>query len=728
MARRVVDVLVPVALDRAYSYRVPDKFDVAPGDIVCVPLGPREATAVVWAENPKPSPRLDNRLKEVEEKLDYPPLRPELRSFVEWVANYTLSSRGMVLRMCLRMGEHLPEERERVGVRLSGSAPRRVTPARQRVLNLLADGMARGKSEAAREAGVSTSVIDSLIDDGAVEAVALPPERVAEKPDPDFVQPEFTAAQPAAAAALKTTVAQGGFSVTLLDGVTGSGKTEVYFEAVADTIRAGRQALILMPEIALTAQFLDRFAARFGVRPAEWHSELSPRKRARTWAAVAKGDVPVVVGARSALFLPFADLGLIVVDEEHDPAYKQEDGVHYHARDMAVVRGHVAKIPVVLSSATPSVESEVNARRGRYARLALPERFGGQRLPSVEAIDLRRAPPPRGRFISPVLAEAVKTVLERREQALLFLNRRGYAPLTLCRCCGFRFSCPNCDAWLVDHRFRRHLVCHHCGFAMPHPPNCPKCGAQASFVACGPGVERLEEEVHVLFPDARVLVLSSDLVASVERMREEFADVAAGRFDIVIGTQLVAKGHHFPMLNLVGVVDADLGLSNGDPRAAERTFQLLHQVVGRAGRDAGVGHGLLQTHQPDHPVLRALIAQDREAFYNAEIDLRERTHYPPFGRLASIIVSGPDRHDTAAYAREIARAAPINENATQGVRVLGPAEAPLALIRGRHRMRLLIKAPRNYDLSAYLRRLLAKAPKRRGAIKLEIDVDPQSFL
>jgi primosomal protein N' (replication factor Y) (superfamily II helicase) len=728
MAKRVVDVLVPVALDRAYSYRVPDGLALAPGDIVSVPLGAREATGVVWTENPKPDIRLDNRLKDIDQKLEFPPLKPELRTFVDWVANYTVNSRGMVLRMCLRMGEHLGEERERVGVRLAGAAPQRMTPARQRVLALLADGMLRGKSEAARESGVSAGVIDGLIDEGTLQTVVLPPEPVAEQPDPDFAQPEFSAAQRAATDALKATVAKGGYTVTLLDGVTGSGKTEVYFEAVADTIRSGKQSLILMPEIALTAQFLDRFTARFGTRPAEWHSELTPRRRARSWAAVAKGEASVVVGARSALFLPYADLGLIVVDEEHDPAYKQEDGVHYHARDMAVVRGHIAKIPIVLSSATPSVESEANARRGRYQRLALPERFGGQRLPSIEAIDLRAASPPRGRFISPVLAGEVKTALERREQALLFLNRRGYAPLTLCRACGFRFSCPNCAAWLVDHRFRKQLVCHHCGFAMPHPANCPKCSAQDSFVACGPGVERLEEEVHELFPEARVLVLSSDLVATVERMREEFAEIAEGRFDVIIGTQLVAKGHNFPMLNLVGVVDGDLGLSNGDPRAAERTFQLLHQVVGRAGRDAGIGRGFLQTHQPDHPVMRALIAQDREAFYDAEIELREKTHYPPFGRLASIVVSGADKHETMAYARELARAAPINENAKDGVRMLGPAEAPLALIRGRHRMRLLLKAARNYDLSAYLRRLLAKAPKRRGTIKLDIDVDPQSFL
>ena len=728
MARRVVDVLVPVALDRAYSYRVPEALELAPGDIVCVPLGAREATAVVWAENPKPNPRLDNRLKDVEEKLELPPLRPELRNFVDWVANYTVSSRGMVLRMCLRMGEHLGAARERVGVKLADEKPQRMTSARARVLELLADGMVRAKSEAAREAGVSAGVIDGLIDEGTLQTVVLPPEPVAQKPDPDFTQSEFTADQSAAAAALQATVAKGGYAVTLIDGVTGSGKTEVYFEAVADTIRRGRQSLILMPEIALTAAFLDRFAARFGVRPAEWHSQLSPRKRARTWRAVADGEVAVVVGARSALFLPYADLGLIVVDEEHDPAYKQEDGVRYHARDMAVVRGHIARIPVVLSSATPSLETEVNARRGRYARISLPERFGGQLMPAVEAIDLRHERPPPGRFIAPTLAGAIKTALERGEQALLFLNRRGYAPLTLCRACGFRFSCPNCDAWLVDHRFRRQLVCHHCGFAMPHPPACPNCQAQNSYVAVGPGVERLEEEVHALFPGARVLVLSSDLVVSVERMREEFADIAAGRFDIVIGTQLVAKGHHFPMLNLVGVIDADLGLSNGDPRAAERTFQLLHQVVGRAGRDAGVGHGYLQTHQPEHPVMRALVSQDREAFYSAEIEMREKTHYPPFGRLASIVVSGPDKNDTAGYARALARAAPKNGNMDGEVRVLGPAEAPLALVRGRHRLRLLIKAPRNFDLSAYLREWLAAAPKKHGSIKLDIDVDPQSFL
>jgi primosomal protein N' (replication factor Y) len=550
----------------------------------------------------------------------------------------------------------------------------------------------------------------------------MPPEKAAEPPDADFARPDLSDAQRKAADEIRH-VAAGGFSVSLIDGVTGSGKTEVYFEAVAEAIRRGKQVLILMPEIALTAQFLERFARRFGVPPAEWHSQLSPRRRARVFRAVVDGKAQVIVGARSALFLPYADLGLIVVDEEHDQAYKQEDGVHYHARDMAVVRGHIAQIPVVLSSATPSVETEVNARRGRYRRLHLPERFGGQHLPHIEAIDLTREGPPRGRFIAPRLAEAVRTVIARGEQALLFLNRRGYAPLTLCRACGFRFSCPNCDAWLVDHRFRRRLVCHQCGFAMPMPEQCPKCAAKDTFAAVGPGVERLHEEVGALFPGARVMVLSSDLVESVERLREELDGVAEGLFDIVIGTQIVAKGHHFPKLNLVGIVDADIGLANGDPRAAERSFQLLHQVAGRAGRSEGRGLGFVQTHQPEHPVMRALLSGDRDKFYDTEIASREAAGYPPFGRLAALIVSGGDRHETEGFARRIAAAAPLDDQ----VRVLGPAEAPLAVVRGRHRFRLLVKSPRAFDLSGYLRGWLAHAPKTRGTLKLEIDVDPQSF-
>src|SRR5450756_2289132 len=448
---RVVDVLVPVALDRNYSYRVPRGMELKAGDVVCVPLGPREVVAVVWAENVNPDPRLHNRLKDVGEKLDVPPLKQELRSLVDWVANYTLSARGMVLRMCLRMGDHLGPERMRMGVRLVGDVPKRMTPARRRLIDVVSDRLLHGKTEAAKEAGVSAGVIDGLVDEGTLTVEAMPRALAPPAPDPSFAEPDFSRQQRTAVDAMRALAANGSFHVALLDGVTGSGKTEVYFEAIAEVIRRGKQSLILMPEIALTGQFLDRFAQRFGVRPLEWHSELTPRTRQRNWAAIAAGEAPVVVGARSALFLPYAGLGLIIVDEEHDQAYKQDEGAHYHARDMAVVRAHIAKIPIVLASATPSVETEVNARKGRYQRIVLPSRFGGQHMPHIEAIDLRREAPPRGRFISPRLAEEIKIAIERREQALLFLNRRGYAPLTLCRACGHRFACTICDAWPVSY-------------------------------------------------------------------------------------------------------------------------------------------------------------------------------------------------------------------------------------------------------------------------------------
>jgi primosomal protein N' (replication factor Y) len=721
---RVVDVLVPVALNQTYSYRVPRGIELKAGDVVAVPLGPREVVAVVWAENANPDPRLHNRLKDIGEKLDVPPLKEELRSLVDWVANYTLSARGMVLRMTLRMGENLGPERVRAGVRLSGEAPQRMTPARRRLIDVVSDGLLHGKSEAAREAGVSAGVIDGLVDEGTLTVEPMPPPAAPPAPDPHFAQPNFSRQQRSAVDAMRTLAANGSFHVALLDGVTGSGKTEVYFEAIAEIIRRGKQSLILMPEIALTGQFLDRFAQRFGVRPLEWHSGLTPRTRQRNWAAISCGEAPVVVGARSALFMPYANLGLIVVDEEHDQAYKQDDGAHYHARDMAVVRAHIAKIPIILASATPSVETEVNARKGRYQRVVLPSRFGGAQMPQIEAIDLRRDVPPRGRFISPRLAEEIGKVVEKREQALLFLNRRGYAPLTLCRACGHRFACTICDAWLVDHRFRQRLVCHHCGFSMPRPHACPHCAAEQSLVPVGPGVERLQEEAAALFPQARTMVLSSDLITSIETMRSELNEIAEGRVDIIIGTQLVAKGHHFPRLNLVGVVDADLGLSNGDPRAAERTWQLLNQVIGRAGRDQGRGVGYLQTHQPEHPVMKALVACDREAFYLNEIEARERTFYPPFGRLASLIISAGDRSTAEGFARRLAALAPRDEH----VQLLGPAEAPLAVIKGRYRFRLLLKSARGFDLSEYLRQWLAAGPKTKGNLKLEVDVDPQSFL
>ena len=597
------------------------------------------------------------------------------------------------------------------------------------------------KSALAEAAECGTAVIDGLVDDGVLEVIALPPEPAALPADPDFAPARLEPDQAQAARALVEAVEKRTFSAILLEGVTGSGKTEVYFEAVASALRMGRQTLILLPEIALTAQFLDRFAARFGVRPAEWHSAVPARRRERLWSAVASGEARVVAGARSALFLPFASLGLIVVDEEHEGAYKQEEGVAYNARDMAVVRARLESASIVLASATPSIETRANAEQGRYVWLKLAARFGERKLPLLAAIDLRREGPPRGRWLSPRLIAGVEEGLARGEQSLLFLNRRGYAPLTLCRTCGHRFQCPNCAAWLVEHRFRRALVCHHCGHVEKRPDICPACQEADSLTACGPGVERLAEEAQLLFPQARLLVLSSDFPGGLEHLRHQLEEAARGRYDIIIGTQLVAKGHNFPFLTLVGIVDADVGLANGDPRAAERTFQLLQQATGRAGRGEKPGRGLLQTWQPEHPVIAALLSGDVERFYDQEMQERRRGALPPFGRLAAIVVSGADRGGAEAHARALARAAfsppvadrwrlaPIGGELQEGeILLLGPAEAPIAMLRGRCRFRLLVKAPRSADLQGFLRALLAAAPPPRGGVRVAVDVDPQSFM
>ncbi len=720
-----VPVVIPVALDQTYDYILPEEMAAEAGTFVLVPFGAQTRIGVVWDRQIGPGGDR-KKLKAVAELLDAPPI-PELsRRLAEWVARYTLTPLGMVVRMMMNAPAVFEPARPRFGVRLASGAgePPRMTPARKRALEVAGDGLIRAKSALAAEANCSTGVIDGLVAAGVLVEVAIP-ERRFPRPDPHHAANEFNGDQAAAVHAMRAAVDAKSFSATLLDGVTGSGKTEVYFEAVARTLEQDRQALIMLPEIALTSQFMDRFKRRFGAPPVEWHSALSGPERGRVWKACATGEARVVVGARSALFLPFADLGLIVVDEEHDPGFKQEDRAHYQARDMAVVRGNLGRHPVILASATPSVESHVNARTGRYRHVTLPGRFSGVEMPDVAAIDLRKAPPDRGKWLSPVLIGAIEETLAAGQQSLLFLNRRGYAPLTLCRTCGHRIDCPQCTAWLVEHRFRRRLNCHHCGFSLPIPEKCPKCGEPGSLVACGPGVERIAEEIGERFPDAKVALLSSDLIPGLTEMREVIRTIEAGEVQIVIGTQLVAKGHHFPDLATVGVVDGDLGLSQGaDPRAAERTFQLLFQVTGRAGRAFAKGRGYVQTHMPEHPVMEAIIKGDREAFLEREIRQRQAALLPPFGRLAALIMSAREQGLAERFAREVALRAPPADR----IEVLGPAEAPLAVIRGRHRWRLLVKAPRDIDLQAYLRAWLAVLPEVKGDLRLTVDVDPYGFL
>ncbi len=720
-----VRVMLPMRLG-PYDYAVPEDCVLAAGDFVRVPLGPRVETGVVWDDPPDPD--FDAaRLKSVRGKLQAPGMRAPLRRFVDWVARYTLSPPGNVLRMAMSVTAALDPPKPKRALALSASAPDPeldepgvLTPARRRVLREARAG-ARPAGELARAAGVGAGVVKGLAEKGWLAAVELPPD----PPPAPAADPKLADLNPDQRDAADTLLAKlgKGFSTTLLDGVTGSGKTEVYFEAVAAALASGRQVLVLLPEIAMSAQWLARFEARFGAPPVPWHSELPGHSRARIWRQIAEGEARVVVGARSALFLPFRELGLIVVDEEHEQAFKQEDGTIYHARDMAVVRGKFEAASVILASATPSLETLANVERGRYARVELPARHGGAALPRVAAIDLRKAPPPRGRFLSPPLRSALSDALEAGEQAMLFLNRRGYAPLTLCRACGHRLQCPRCTAWLVEHRLHGRLQCHHCGYASPLPKQCPSCTAEDSFVACGPGVERVAEETQALFPAAKIAVMTSDTVAGPAAAAEFVRAMAAREIDILVGTQIVAKGHHFPLLTLVGIVDADIGLTGGDLRAGERSWQLLHQVAGRAGRAERPGRVLVQTHMPEHPVMKALVAGDRAKFLAAEREDRRKRNWPPFGRLAALVLSGEDEALVERLAKRLGATAPRGA----GIEVLGPAPAAMAILRGRHRRRLLVKATREVDLQAALRDWLART-QIPPALRLAVDIDPYSFL
>lgn len=719
----LVGVLTTQPLDRVLDYKAPDG-GCWLGAFVEVPLGPRKVLGVVWGKghgNWDPA-----KVRSVSRVLDVAPMRNEMRAFLERAAQYTLTAMPSMLRLATRApGLSDPPSMRKI-YRLGDQEPDRMTDARRRVIETLREygGLSFTLKELSEQAGVTSSVVKGLAKLGAVAEENAPRDVPFQRMDPDYGAKDLTAEQAEAAAQLTANIKSGTYCTTLLRGVTGSGKTEVYLEAIAECLRQGRQALVLLPEIALTAEFFGRVEARFGAKPAEWHSGVTMTERRRIWKMVGQGGAQIVIGARSALFLPFQNLGLIVVDEEHDTSYKQDDGVLYNARDMAVLRASLVGASVVLASATPSLESWANADAGKYRRIELTSRYGPAVMPEMRAIDMRLEDVPSGTWISPSLRRAVEERVAKGEQSLLFINRRGYAPVTICRACGHQIGCDNCDARMVEHRFLKRLLCHQCGESKPMPEACPSCGVEGKLAAVGPGVERLAEEAKEAFPDARLAVLSSDLFGSARALKEGIRTIAEGGADVIIGTQLVAKGHNFPLLTLVGVIDADLGLQGSDLRAAERTFQLIRQVAGRAGRSERRGTAMLQSHQPEHPVIRAILAGDEEAFWQAEAGERRHAGVPPYGRMAGIILSSSDVAEIFDLGNALAR----NDQALRqiGAQVFGPAPAPIARIRGRHRVRLLVKADKAAPLQSAVAQWIGQF-KIKGDIRLSVDIDPQSF-
>ncbi|MGA9411440.1 MAG: primosomal protein N' [Roseobacter sp.] len=719
----LIAVLTTQPLGRALDYRAPEGGCFL-GAFVEVPLGPRKVLGVVWGPG-----RGDYDLAKIRSAyrvLDAAPMREEMRAFLSRAAEYTLTPLPAMLRLATRApGLGDPPSMRKI-YRRGGQEPDKMTAARRKVLEALADygDLSFTLKELAEMAGVGTSVVKGLVAQAAVVEEDSPRDLPFPRLDPALPAKELTEDQATAAGQLATAVTSERYGTTLLRGVTGSGKTEVYLEAVSAALKGGRQALVLLPEIALTAEFLTRVQERFGARPAEWHSGATMTERRRIWRMVGQGEAQLVIGARSALFLPYQNLGLVVVDEEHDTSYKQEEGVLYSARDMAVLRASICGAQVILASATPSLESWVNAEAGKYNKLELKARYGPAVMPHMAAIDMRDETLPANRWVSSTLQKAVEERLSKGEQAMLFINRRGYAPITLCRACGHQIGCDDCDARMVEHRFLKRLVCHQCGESKPMPTVCPSCEVEDRLAPVGPGVERLSEEAVELFPDARIATLSSDMYGSARALKAEIEAIGAGGADIIIGTQLVAKGHNFPNLTLVGVIDADLGLQGSDLRAAERTFQLMRQVAGRAGRAEKPGTALLQTYQPDHPVIRAILAGDEERFWAAEAREREAAGVPPYGRMAGIILSGTDVAMVFEAGNALARQdAPLR---SIGAQVFGPAPAPIARVRGRHRVRLLVKAAKTAPLQEALARWVAQL-RIKGDLRVAIDIDPQSF-
>ncbi|MCR9079162.1 MAG: primosomal protein N' [Hyphomonadaceae bacterium] len=718
----VASILFPMPLPEPFDYLVPEGMDVEPGSYVRAPLGKYERTGVVWKLDSS-LPKRD--LKQLESCYNVPPMPQSMRDFITFCARYNVAGPGQVLAMALRSRGGLSPSPTQTVYELTGHRTNRMTPAREKVLAAAAEFGPGSAAELSRAAGVSSSVVKGLVEAGSLSADTRATDLPYPAPDPHRSGPDLTTEQAAAADTLRQAVKQGGYAPFLLDGITGSGKTEVYFEAISEALAKDptAQVLVLLPEIALTQAVFERFEQRFGAGPAPWHSSLSDQQRRRTWREVAHGRARIVTGARSALFLPFANLKLIIVDEEHDSSFKQEDGVRYHARDMSVMRAKLEDAAVILASATPALETVVNAESGRYQRLKLAARPGAARLPDMHLVDLRSNTPEQGNWLSPVLARGLVATHAAGEQSLLFLNRRGYAPLVICKACGERLKSPGTESWLTEHRYSNRLVCHLTGWSMPKPDKCPLCGAKDSLMGVGPGVERVAEEVRVLLPEANVEIFSSDTAMGGDTTRGIVERMATSEIDVLVGTQIVAKGHNFPNLTLVGVVDADSGLQGGDLRAGERTYQLLSQVAGRAGRAERPGRALIQTYQPDNPAMQALAAGDRDGFLKIERDVREELTLPPFGRMAALVMSAPD----AGMAKEIGllagKAAPHGE----GVTVYGPAPAPISILRGRHRLRFLITAPRDVDLSAYMSAWIGSL-KLPSAARVAVDIDPYSFL
>lgn len=728
----IVKVLIPNVINTGYDYRLTAPADVG-WFVRCTVMNRQYIGVIVGPGDSNLSP---SKIKPIIEVCNFGRMSNADIKWIYKMSEWTLMSPGAVLRLIINVPDafNLPAVEQLYAYNFDADC--KMTDARQKVADAFQsnDNDAMSVNDIQTIARVGHSVVKTMIKNG----ILIPIETREKHNDlynykyTDTGTVKLNTEQQNAADTIATAINKNEFAVYLLDGITGSGKTQVYFDSALRAYNMGKSVLLMMPEIALTAQFMSRFEQRFGAPPVVWHSNLTAARRRDIWRGVANGSIKIVVGTRSALFLPWQNLGLIVVDEEHDTSYKQEDMGNYHARDMAVLRAKISNFPVVLASATPSFETLYNVARGKYNRLRLMSRFGGATLPKIETIDMREQRPEPYKTdansdteisgnLSPVLCAKISETLNQHKQVMLFINRRGFAPIVQCKKCGWVAQCPDCSVGMNYHKRLNKLICHMCGKMHDLPSVCPQCGNDVSMR--GAGLEKIEEEVAHKFPFAKTALVSSDTIMSREALERLVKKMENGEIDIIIGTQILAKGHHFPNLTLVGVVDADMGLFGTDFRAGEHTFQQLFQVAGRAGRGEFPGHVLLQTFQPEHPVITAICAGNRDEFMKSDMESRRAAKMPPFGQLVAVVIESDKEQTLHKYCKQLSDVAPV----LKGGKIMGPIAAQIYQIRNWYRMRFLVSGDANANLQPIVRDWLNKI-KQPANVRVKIDVNPQNFM
>jgi primosomal protein N' (replication factor Y) len=714
----LVKVFPLLPFSKTFDYLCFD--DVCEGDVVSIQFG-KIATFGVVVEILEVPEKTEFTLKEVNFVLLRGVFNSKLIKLVETASKYNTGSVGMFLRLCFPFSKfRIPEIKEEVEFEIYLSKEACENSLKSKLWKDLWGVLKDGAKIALNSIRIPPSELAKITNKELVQFSKLEEKKIMNANLATLSTPQKEAFK------IIESFLESGFKSFLLNGETGSGKTEVYFHLIYEVIKNGGQVLLTLPEIALSSAILSRFKERFGFDAILWHSSVSEKKRILNFMQIINGEARVIIGTRSAIFLPFKNLKLIIVDEEHDGSYKQEETVIYNGRDMAVMRGFIFNIPIILGSATPSIETYNNTQNGKYLEVKLENRFFVSQMPTITVVDMKQEKMPKNQFISTTLKTKMMEVINSGGQVMFFLNRRGYAPIVLCSCCGERVKCKFCDVHLTEHRIEGKLKCHHCGYTREKPQVCEACCVEDAMKVMGAGVERIQEELCQILPKNQVVLLTSDTLSSQVKTREVINKIESGEAKVIVGTQVVSKGYHFPNLRFVGVLDADFGLNIEDFRAFEKTFQLLYQVAGRTGREKADGEVYIQTFDPKNKVLFSIVNYDKSGFYSLELEARRKFKLPPFSKQIAFVIFGDEKQETLDFAKKLTIELEREFKGLEGFSLFGPSVPIISFLRNRYRFRILILSVKYFQIQEKILKVLdaCKPPK---SVNIKIDVDPISF-